>query len=183
MELFFDGKTVSIFGKNINGYNQIDVPGTVDQLIRDPEIGPWDLRYRVLTFCSQSSYDVLIAGVKEAEYLGRGVIDGQCNASTWPSADFDTDWQLWVEGGEQNPFRVNWVITSKTMNSGPQYTLRIKSWKTGVRAGTVCIRIRPADRSQKELDAYDLIESRRIAARRHRKEENNDTNHRQVHTV
>jgi hypothetical protein len=31
--LFFDGKTVSVFGKHISGYAQFDAPGSVDQLI------------------------------------------------------------------------------------------------------------------------------------------------------
>lgn len=45
--------------------------------------------------------------------------------------NFDTDWQLWVEVGEK-PIPRKLVITSKTLNSAPQYTLRVKSWKTGV---------------------------------------------------
>ena len=43
----------------------------------------------------------------------------------------DTDWQLWVEVGA-SPIPRKMVITSKTLNSAPQYTLRIKSWKTNV---------------------------------------------------
>ena len=30
VELFFDGKTVSVHGKSINGYAQFDAPGTLD---------------------------------------------------------------------------------------------------------------------------------------------------------
>jgi hypothetical protein len=33
VELIFDGKNVSIYGKNINGYAQFDAPNTLDQLI------------------------------------------------------------------------------------------------------------------------------------------------------
>ena len=33
VELFFDGKTATVYGKHINGYAQFDAPGTVDQLI------------------------------------------------------------------------------------------------------------------------------------------------------
>jgi len=36
--------------------------------------------------------------------------------------------------GEQ-PVPRKLVITSKTLNSAPQYTLRIKDWKTGVLPG------------------------------------------------
>ena len=33
VELIFDGKTVSVLGKNINAYAQTDASGTIDQLI------------------------------------------------------------------------------------------------------------------------------------------------------
>ena len=36
-----------------------------------------------------------------------------------------------MEAGEE-PIPRKMVITSKTMNSAPQYTLRIKDWETGV---------------------------------------------------
>ena len=39
--LYFDGKTVSVFGKSINGYAQFDAPGTLDQLFDALRIGPW----------------------------------------------------------------------------------------------------------------------------------------------
>jgi hypothetical protein len=59
---------------------------------------------------------------------GRGVVDGvQCEHLAF--RNFDTDWQLWIETGDK-PFPRKMVITSKTINSAPQYTVRIKSWKT-----------------------------------------------------
>ena len=77
-----------------------------------------------------NSYDTLIAGVLEAKYIGRGVIDDrECEHLAF--RNFDTDWQLWVEVGA-SPIPRKMVITSKTLNSAPQYTLRIKSWKTNV---------------------------------------------------
>jgi hypothetical protein len=33
VELFFDGKALTVVGKNINSYTQLDAPGSVDQLI------------------------------------------------------------------------------------------------------------------------------------------------------
>jgi hypothetical protein len=32
VEIIFDGKTATVYGKNLNGYVQIDAPGSVDQL-------------------------------------------------------------------------------------------------------------------------------------------------------
>ena len=33
VEMLFDGKTLTVYGKNINGYTQLGSPGSVDQLI------------------------------------------------------------------------------------------------------------------------------------------------------
>jgi hypothetical protein len=71
-----------------------------------------------------------VAGVREAKYIGRGIIDGrECEHLAF--RNHDTDWQLWVEVGEK-PIPRKLVITSKALNNAPQYTLRVKGWKTGV---------------------------------------------------
>ena len=129
VELYFDGKTVSIFGKHINGFAQFDAPGTVDHLIETLRLGH-GVALPGADLLLSNSYDVLVADVKEAKHIGRGVIDGrECEHLAF--RNFDTDWQLWVEVGEK-PVPRKLVITSKTLNSAPQYTLRVKGWKTGV---------------------------------------------------
>ena len=129
VELFFDGKTVSVFGKSINGYAQFDAPSTVDHLIEALRLGR-GIALPGADLLLSNSYDVLVAGVKESKHIGRGVIDGvQCEHLAF--RNFDTDWQLWVEVGER-PIPRKLVITSKTINNAPQYTVRIKDFKTGV---------------------------------------------------
>ena len=129
VELFFDGKTVSVFGKDINGYAQFELPGTVDQLIAALRAGH-GVALPGADLLLSHSYDVLVADVIEAKHIGRGVIDGvECEHLAFRNAE--TDWQLWVEAGKR-PVPRKMVITSKTMNSAPQYSVRIKSWKTDV---------------------------------------------------
>jgi hypothetical protein len=128
--MFFDGKTVSIFGKHLNGYAQFDAPGGVDQLFKTLRAGH-GVALPFADLLLTNSYDTLVAEVMEAKHIGRGVIDGrECEHLAF--RNFDTDWQLWVEVGEQ-PIPRKMVITSKTLNSAPQYTLRVKTWNTDVR--------------------------------------------------
>ena len=130
VEMVFDGKTVSILGRNIDGYVQFEAPGNLDKLIETLRAG-YGVALPGADLLLSRSYDVLIADVMEAKYIGRGVIDGrECEHLAF--RNFDTDWQLWVEVGE-HPIPRKMVITSKTLNSAPQYTLRVKSWKTGVK--------------------------------------------------
>ena len=127
--LFFDGRTVSIFGKHLNGYAQFEAPGSVDQLIEALRAGH-GIALPGADLLLSNSYEVLVAGVLEAKHIGRGVIDGrECEHLAF--RNHDTDWQLWVEVGE-TPIPRKLVITSKALNNAPQYTLRVKGWKTGV---------------------------------------------------
>ena len=127
--LYYDGKAASILGKHINGYAQIDAPGNLDHLFEALRAGHGVALPGADLFLS-NAYDVLVFGIKEAKHIGRGVIDGvECEHLAFRNDD--TDWQLWVELGQRSIPR-KLVITSKTLNSGPQYTLRVKSWKTGV---------------------------------------------------
>jgi hypothetical protein len=129
VEMFFDGKTVSVYGKHINGYAQFEAPGSVDDLIHALRQGH-GVALPGADLLLTNSYDLLVADVQEAKHIGRGVIDGvECDHLAF--RNFDTDWQIWVEAG-QKPIPRKLVITSKTLNSGPQYTLRVKSWKTDV---------------------------------------------------
>jgi hypothetical protein len=103
-------------------------------------------------------YDVLVAGVKEAKHIGRAVIDGvECEHLAF--RNFDTDWQLWVQVGK-TPIPRKMVITSKTINNAPQYTLRVKSWKSGTRlASDAFTFVPPATASRLGADALvDLDE-------------------------
>lgn len=144
--LFFDGKTFSVYGKHVNRYAQFDAPGTVDQLIETLRQG-YGVALPGADLLLSNSYDVLVAGVKEAKHIGRGVIDGvECEHLAF--RNFNTDWQLWVEVGKR-PIPRKVVITSKTLNSAPQYTLRVKGWKTGVEPARDAFAFTPPAKAEK----------------------------------
>jgi len=129
VELVFDGKTVSILGRSVDGYARIEAAGTVDQLITALRVGH-GISLPGADLLLTNAYDALVADVIEAKYVGLGMIDGkECNHLAF--RNFDTDWQIWIETGER-PTPRKLVITSKTMNSAPQYTLRIKEWQSGL---------------------------------------------------
>lgn len=129
VEMVFDGQTVSVFGKNLNAYAQLDGPDSIDGLVDALRAGK-GVALPGADLLLTNSYDALVAGVLESKHIGRGVIDGvECEHFAF--RNLDTDWQLWVEAGD-HPIPRKLVITSKTVNSAPQYTLQVKDWKTGV---------------------------------------------------
>jgi hypothetical protein len=128
--LTFDGMTVSILGKHLNAYAQFDAPGSLDQLFEALRAGH-GIALPFADLLLTNSYDTLIGGILEAKHIGRGVIDGrECEHLAF--RNFDSDWQLWVEVGA-SPIPRKMVITSKTLNTAPQYTLRVKTWNTDVK--------------------------------------------------
>lgn len=127
--LYFDGKTVSIYEKQVNGYVQFDAPDSIDQLIESLREGE-GIALPGGDFLLSNVYEVLIAETMEAKYIGRGFIDGrECEHLAF--RNFDTDWQIWVEASD-TPVPCKMVVTSKTMNNAPQYTLHVKSWNTAI---------------------------------------------------
>ena len=152
--MFFDGKVVSIFTLKTNSYTQFEVSGTVDQLIEALRAGH-GVALPGADLLLTNAYDTLVAGVKEAKHIGRGVIDGlECEHLAF--RNFDTDWQLWVEVGKI-PIPRKMVITSKTLNSAPQYTIRVKSWKTAVEPAQNAFAFTPPE-GAKKLNPDELIE-------------------------
>lgn len=122
----YDGKTLSVLGRNLNAYAQIPAPDTIDALIG--QLHAAGVEAPGVDLLLGDVYGELTKGVLESAHIGRGVVDGvECEHLAFRNQDID--WQLWVEAGA-NPVPRKYVITSKAVGGGPQYTLRIKSWKT-----------------------------------------------------
>ncbi len=129
VELVYDGRTLSLLGKNLNAYAQISSTGSIDQLVSRSR-NEFGAAIPGADFLLSNSYDELTKDVTDAKHIGRGVIDGiECDHLAF--RNHEVDWQLWVEVGGR-PIPRKYVITSKTETGAPQYTLRIKDWKTDV---------------------------------------------------
>ena len=151
VEMFFDGKTLAVYGKNINGYTQLDAPGSVDQLIDTLRGHGWALPGADLLL--GNVYETLMADVIDAKHVGRGVVDGvECDHLAFRNQDID--WQLWVEVGA-NPIPRKLVITSKAVGGAPQYTLVIRDWKTDAAADQAAFEFKPPEGATK-LDVEAL---------------------------
>jgi hypothetical protein len=132
IEFVFDGKTLSFSSKDSKTFAQLDAPGSIDQvidLLRD--------KYAVTApgadLLFSNPFDVLTENVIDAKHIGLGVIDGvECEHLAFRTPE--TDWQIWIERGAR-PIPRKFVITSKTVTAAPQYTLRIKEWRSEAAAG------------------------------------------------
>jgi len=98
-----------------------------------------------------------MSSVIAARHIGQGVIDGvECEHLAFRGVD--TDWQIWIESGAR-PVPRKYVITSKTVTGAPQYTLRIKDWKTEAVADADTFVFKPpADAMKANLDSEIMVE-------------------------
>lgn len=127
VQLVYDGKTVSIYGNNAQAYAQADLAGTIDQLV-DLIQAKSGAAMPGTDLLLSNALDELTSNVVLARHIGQGVIDGvECEHLAFRGVDID--WQIWIESGAR-PVPRKYVITSKTVAGAPQYTLRIKDWKT-----------------------------------------------------
>ncbi len=127
VEMLFDGKTLTLLGKNKNLYTQFDAPGTIDQVIDELRE-----KFRPLPGADlllSNVYDQLMTDVVEAKDLGSGVIGGaECDYLAFRAKE--VDWQIWIAQGDR-PYPCRYVITSKLVANGPQYSIQTRDWKTG----------------------------------------------------
>ena len=128
VEMVFDGKALTLLGKNANLYAQVDAPGTIDQLVdvlRDKYHRPVPAADLLMS----DPYKELMPQVNDAKDLGSGVIHGvECDHLAFRTKE--VDWQIWIAQGAR-PYPCRYVITSKKVTGWPQYTIDIWGWKAG----------------------------------------------------
>jgi hypothetical protein len=129
VEMVFDGKTLTLLGKNLNLYTQIEVPGTVEHLVDE-------LRNKLhkpvpgADLLLPNVYDELMADVVDVKDLGSGVIGGtECDHLAFRNKD--VDWQIWIAQGER-PYPCRYIVTAQKVDRAPQYSIQIRDWKTGI---------------------------------------------------
>ncbi len=128
VEMFFDGKTLTLLGKNLNLYAQLDVPGAIDHLI-DELRDTYQIPLPAADLLLPNSYDALMLDVVDVKDLGSGVIGGvECDFLAFRTDE--VDFQIWIAQGKR-PYPYRYVITSKRIKGEPQYTVQTSNWKTG----------------------------------------------------
>lgn len=127
VEWFYDGTQVTVHGKNLGVYYQLDVPGGIDAALNATRLETGlgipgaDLLY-------SDAYEGLMTGVVSSEYRGIGVVDGdECHHLAFRTPSHD--WQIWIRTGDE-PLPMMYVIINKWVTAAPQYTLRLDDWET-----------------------------------------------------
>jgi hypothetical protein len=124
-DIIYDGKTLTLYGKDLNVFYQTKAAGSIDDAILAYELET-GLPAPGADLLFADPYAVLSSGVESSVHLGMSYVDGvECHHLAF--REKDTDWQIWVKAGNE-PLPMKYVITSKWQTAAPQYQLRIRNW-------------------------------------------------------
>lgn len=124
--VYYDGKTISVYGKRDNLYATSKAPDKLDAAIdfaRDQlsiDAPGADLLY-------SNAYEVLMEDVVSGRYLGSEPVGNRvCHHLAYRGNE--TDWQIWIEDGPR-ALPCRFVINSKKEQGSPEYVLSTSNWK------------------------------------------------------
>jgi hypothetical protein len=125
-QLFYDGKTMTLYGNDVNYYATIDVPTNMEEAL-DHAIEAFGLEAPVAELIYRNSYDILTENVESGFYVGLSQVLGvECHHLAFRQEDID--WQIWIEKSE-TPLPRKFIITSKWLTGAPQFTALLTDWK------------------------------------------------------
>ena len=157
VSFFYDGKTLTIYGKKADLYAQAPAPATLDRAIDfardrlDIEAPGADLLY-------SEPYEILTEDSVSGIRVGTAVVDGvSCEHLAFRGNQ--TDFQIWIEEGAR-PLPRKYVITTRDVKSFPEFTVELHDWNTTAELPDAVFEFVPPATSRR-IDFLRIAEERR----------------------
>jgi hypothetical protein len=142
---WYDGKTFAALDKEQYVWAAGAVPPTVDQAL-DWVFEQTGTVVPLADFLYADSYARLMEGVQRGVYLGVHEAAGvPCHHLSFEQATID--WQIWIDAGEE-PLPRKFVITYKTEDEVPQYSVTIRQWNLQARLPDALFTFTPPEGSR-----------------------------------
>jgi hypothetical protein len=145
-QLFYDGRTITLFGRNVNYYATMDAPSTLEAALdfareRFGLVAPGaDLVFR-------NSYDILTENVNSGYYVGLHNVHGvECHHLIFSQDNID--WQIWIENSN-TPLPRKLIISEKWVTGGPQFTAVMSDWNLSPQLKDNLFTFVPPDKAEK----------------------------------
>ncbi len=123
-QLFYDGKTFTIYQPALGYYGSFTAPPTLAQLVNEAE-QHYGIDMPLADLFAWGTEQSPIANIKGAVNLGASVVKGvKCDHYAFHQAD--VDWELWIQQGPQ-PLPRKLVITTTTEKTEPQH-VAVLTW-------------------------------------------------------
>jgi hypothetical protein len=158
--LFYDGNTLTMYGKGAQIYAQMNIAGNIDDAINALE-SRTQLDFPGSDLLLSNPYAVLSSGITSSGYYGTAYVQGvECHHLAFRKDK--VDWQVWVKTGAE-PLPMKYVITTKWTTGAPQYTAQFTGWnlKPSIASGQFTF---TPPKDAKKVDALPTDEAGEIVA-------------------
>ena len=124
-QIWYDGKTLSVWSPEQNSYATIDVPNTIDKMM-DYVVEKYGAALPLADLVVSDPYKSATQRVRSGHYLGLHYVgDLKCHHLAFRQEGLD--WQVWIEAGDK-PLPRKLVITYKELPGHPQFTAIFDKW-------------------------------------------------------
>ncbi len=121
-DIYYDGKTLTLYGRNKRLYATAPVPPTIDEML-DYAVDVLHLTAPGSDLLYSDVYKGLMSDALAGMYVGKNMVNGvMCHHLAYRGSE--VDWQLWVEAGNR-PVPRKYIITSKWITGAPEFSVTI----------------------------------------------------------
>jgi hypothetical protein len=128
-QLFFDGKTFTVFGPRAGYYARVAAPATIRELVEAA-----GRRYGIELPLADLFYwgtdESGVSDLRAAVYMGPSTVNG-VKTEHFAFRQPDVDWQIWIQQGDQ-PLPRKLIVTNTREPSQPQHQV-VLDWKLNPR--------------------------------------------------
>ncbi|MBU8977640.1 DUF2092 domain-containing protein [Lysobacter sp. MMG2] len=125
-QLFYDGKTLTVYGPKNKLYAQTDAPPTIAKLLAVAE-DKYGIELPLADLFLWGTDKAPVSALKSAVFVGPARIDGSVT-DQYAFRQDGVDWQLWIEAGDK-PLPRRLVITTTDDPTQPQFASTL-TWNT-----------------------------------------------------
>lgn len=124
-QLWYDGKTVSVYDSDQNTYGVVKAPGTIDAMM-DFIVEKYGASLPMADLVFSDPYQSAMEKVRMGQYIGLHYVGKvRCHHLAFRQAGLD--WQIWIEDGPR-PLPRKLVITYKELPGHPQFIAHLNDW-------------------------------------------------------
>jgi hypothetical protein len=153
-DLYYDGKTVTLFGGNANKYARVDAPNKIEAMF-DEVSDRLNVDFPLADFVDVNPGKKLLSDVTSGRELDPVTIDGKPARHLFFSQAGGIDLEVWLDKTEQaTPQRL--IVTYRLLPGQPSFIAQLSDWSFSAHpADAEFVFQPPAGATQVELQALE----------------------------
>ncbi|MBK8537370.1 MAG: DUF2092 domain-containing protein [Candidatus Competibacteraceae bacterium] len=152
-QLFYDGKTFSLYTLEPNVYATAAAPPTIDETL-DRLADHYQISMPVADLLTADPQSRLVQNLKSSVYVGRALVHGVvCYHLAFQTPE--VDWEIWIEEGSK-PLPRRLLITDKSVEGAPAMTASLSNWNLTPQFSADTFTFKPPQNAQKIAFLADL---------------------------